>query len=234
MSAEVEAEQEQPAPRGRPLLIATYVVLGCVGVLMATIEAFLVPQRLMGGVEGLSALLAVLGNLAVGLLEVPAGGREVGGRRARGRERRGGGDRGGGRGDAFEPFGVDVRDPVGDGGVAGDGTVALVDGEPGRVGDVAGPERVTGVVVGRGEAGDQVEKEPVGAEELGAVRALAGGERVEAEEGRLGGHGSYRGSSGSKALVVDPAETPGRAAMTSCFPSCVPAVIPQATGPPGR
>ncbi|HVX68971.1 MAG TPA: hypothetical protein VHA79_04710 [Mycobacteriales bacterium] len=68
MSAEVEAEQEQPAPRGRPLLIATYVVLGCVGVLMATIEAFLVPQRLMGGVEGLSALLAVLGNLAVGLL----------------------------------------------------------------------------------------------------------------------------------------------------------------------
>jgi hypothetical protein len=50
------------------VLIATYVVLACVGVLMATIEAFLVPQRLAGGVEGLSAVLAVLGNLAVGLL----------------------------------------------------------------------------------------------------------------------------------------------------------------------
>ena len=49
------------------LLAVTYVVLFGVGVLAATIEAFLVPQRVAGGVEGLSAVLAVAGNLAIGL-----------------------------------------------------------------------------------------------------------------------------------------------------------------------
>lgn len=49
------------------MLIAAYVVLFAVGVLLATIEAFLTPQRLSGGLEGLSALLAVVGNLGVGL-----------------------------------------------------------------------------------------------------------------------------------------------------------------------
>lgn len=52
----------------RGLLTATYVVLLAVGVLLATLEAFLTPQRLPGGLEGLSALLAVLGNLGVGFL----------------------------------------------------------------------------------------------------------------------------------------------------------------------
>jgi hypothetical protein len=59
---------DSPAAGGRALLIATYVVLAGIGVSLATIEAFLVPQRLAGGIEGLSAVLAVLGNLAVGLL----------------------------------------------------------------------------------------------------------------------------------------------------------------------
>jgi hypothetical protein len=58
---------DSPAAGGRALLVATYVVLAGIGVVAATIEAFLVPQRLAGGVEGLSAVLAVLGNLAVGL-----------------------------------------------------------------------------------------------------------------------------------------------------------------------
>lgn len=52
----------------RALLIATYVVLVAVGVLLGTIEAFLVPQRLAGGVEGLSAVIAIFGNAAVGLI----------------------------------------------------------------------------------------------------------------------------------------------------------------------
>ncbi|HVV76291.1 MAG TPA: hypothetical protein VHC43_09670 [Mycobacteriales bacterium] len=54
--------------RARALLIATYVVLFAVGVLSATIAAFLVPQRLAGGIEGLSILIALIGNLSVGLL----------------------------------------------------------------------------------------------------------------------------------------------------------------------
>jgi len=52
----------------RALLIATYGVLCAVGVLLATIEAFLVPARLTGGIEGLSAVMAVVGNLGIGLL----------------------------------------------------------------------------------------------------------------------------------------------------------------------
>jgi len=52
----------------RAVLIATYVVLAAVGVLLAFIEAFLVPQRVFGGIEGLSVVLAVVGNIAVGSL----------------------------------------------------------------------------------------------------------------------------------------------------------------------
>jgi hypothetical protein len=50
----------------RAVLIVTYVVLVAIGVLLATIETFLVPLRLAGGVEGLSAVLALLGNAVVG------------------------------------------------------------------------------------------------------------------------------------------------------------------------
>jgi hypothetical protein len=50
------------------LLAATCLVLFGVGVALAVVEAFLVSQRLFGGLEGLSALIAVFGNLAVGLL----------------------------------------------------------------------------------------------------------------------------------------------------------------------
>jgi hypothetical protein len=48
------------------ILLATYVVLLAIGALLGVIETFLVPQRLFGGVEGLSAVLALLGNAAVG------------------------------------------------------------------------------------------------------------------------------------------------------------------------
>jgi hypothetical protein len=61
----------QPARGARlepALVAATYVLLFGVGVGLAVIEAFLVPLRLFGGVEGLSAVIAVLGNFAVGLL----------------------------------------------------------------------------------------------------------------------------------------------------------------------
>jgi hypothetical protein len=50
------------------LLLATYVVLAAIGVMLAVIEAFLVPQRLLNGVEGLSAVGAFVGNLVVGSL----------------------------------------------------------------------------------------------------------------------------------------------------------------------
>ncbi|HWC36585.1 MAG TPA: hypothetical protein VG650_17390 [Mycobacteriales bacterium] len=50
------------------VLIATYLVLFAVGALMATVAAFLVPQRLAGGVEGLSVLIVLLGNGGVGWL----------------------------------------------------------------------------------------------------------------------------------------------------------------------
>jgi hypothetical protein len=56
------------APVERALVVATYVVLFGVGLLSGTIEAFLVPQRLSGGVEGVAAVIAVVGNLGVGLL----------------------------------------------------------------------------------------------------------------------------------------------------------------------
>jgi hypothetical protein len=48
------------------MLIATYVVLVAIGLLLGVIECFLVPQRVFGGVEGLSALLGFVGNAAVG------------------------------------------------------------------------------------------------------------------------------------------------------------------------
>jgi hypothetical protein len=52
----------------RLIVVATCLVLVAAGVVLATIEAFLVPVRLFGGTEGLAVLLAVLGNLAIGLL----------------------------------------------------------------------------------------------------------------------------------------------------------------------
>jgi hypothetical protein len=65
----VEQAVQRSAP-GRELgvLIATYVVLAAIGVVLAIIESFLVPQRILGGVEGLSAVLAFVGNTAVGSL----------------------------------------------------------------------------------------------------------------------------------------------------------------------
>lgn len=48
------------------MLLATYVVLAAIGVLLGVIEAFLVPLRLFGGIEGLSAVLALVGNAAIG------------------------------------------------------------------------------------------------------------------------------------------------------------------------
>jgi hypothetical protein len=45
---------------------ATWVALVLVGALLGVVEAFLVPLRLLGGVEGLSVLLAVGGNLVMG------------------------------------------------------------------------------------------------------------------------------------------------------------------------
>jgi hypothetical protein len=59
---------QAPTALERSILLATYVALLAVGVLLGVIEAFLVPQRFFGGTEGLSALLAFGGNLAVGLL----------------------------------------------------------------------------------------------------------------------------------------------------------------------
>jgi hypothetical protein len=50
------------------MLGATYVVLAGIGVVSGVLEAFLVPQRLPHGVEGLSVALAVVGNIAVGAL----------------------------------------------------------------------------------------------------------------------------------------------------------------------
>lgn len=48
------------------MLAATYVVLAGIGILLGVIEAFLVPQRLFGGIEGLSVVLAVVGNAGLG------------------------------------------------------------------------------------------------------------------------------------------------------------------------
>jgi hypothetical protein len=50
----------------RGVLAATYVVLAAVGVLTGVLGCFLVPQRLFGGVEGLSVVLAVVGNAGIG------------------------------------------------------------------------------------------------------------------------------------------------------------------------
>jgi hypothetical protein len=50
------------------VLVATYVVLAAIGVVLGLIEAFLVPQRMFGGLEGLSAVLAFVGNAVVGSL----------------------------------------------------------------------------------------------------------------------------------------------------------------------
>jgi hypothetical protein len=56
------------ATRGsdRAFLFATYLLLALVGVLLGVIETFLVPLRLFSGLEGLSILLAFVGNALVG------------------------------------------------------------------------------------------------------------------------------------------------------------------------
>lgn len=64
----VEDVSHERARFDAALLAATYVVLFAVGVLLATFEAFLVPQRFAGGLEGLSILIALFGNPGVGLL----------------------------------------------------------------------------------------------------------------------------------------------------------------------
>jgi hypothetical protein len=56
------------ATGGRVLVGATCVVLVAVGAMLALIGAFLIPLRLFGHVEGLAVVIAVAGNLAVGLL----------------------------------------------------------------------------------------------------------------------------------------------------------------------
>jgi hypothetical protein len=68
--AEAGGQDVQPGTHGAELvvLLATYVVLAAIGVVLAVIEAFLVPQRMFGGIEGLSAVLAFVGNVAVGSL----------------------------------------------------------------------------------------------------------------------------------------------------------------------
>jgi hypothetical protein len=48
--------------------IATYAVLVALGGMLATLGAFLVPAGIVGGFIGLSALVAVAGNLFTGLL----------------------------------------------------------------------------------------------------------------------------------------------------------------------
>lgn len=50
----------------RLVLLATYLVLVAIGVVLGGIEAFLVPKRLFGGIEGLSVVLALVGNTAIG------------------------------------------------------------------------------------------------------------------------------------------------------------------------
>lgn len=54
------------------MLGATYVVLAGLGVLLGTIGAFLVPDGIVGGFLSLATLVAVVGNLFVGLLGVSA------------------------------------------------------------------------------------------------------------------------------------------------------------------
>ncbi len=62
---------------GAVLLVASYVALAVLGVLLALWGAFLVPLRL-AGVEGLSVVIAVVGNLAVGLLGAVGTGSRLG------------------------------------------------------------------------------------------------------------------------------------------------------------
>jgi hypothetical protein len=43
-----------------------YAVLAAIGVVLGVVGTFLVPQRVFGGVEGLSVVLALVGNALVG------------------------------------------------------------------------------------------------------------------------------------------------------------------------
>jgi hypothetical protein len=51
----------------RVITLATYVVLAAMGALLGVIGAFLVPARILGGVEGLSVVLAFGGNALLGV-----------------------------------------------------------------------------------------------------------------------------------------------------------------------
>jgi hypothetical protein len=57
-----------PPAAHRAEQLAVSVVLAAVGVVLGTIEAFLVPLRLFGHIEGLSVVLAFAGNAGVGSL----------------------------------------------------------------------------------------------------------------------------------------------------------------------
>jgi hypothetical protein len=48
--------------------VAIYVVLAVIGALLGVIGAFLVPARVFGDIEGVSVLLAFVGNAALGML----------------------------------------------------------------------------------------------------------------------------------------------------------------------
>lgn len=52
----------------RGVLWAICLVLAAIGLILGTIESFLVPLRLFNGVEGLSVVLAVVGNAFIGTL----------------------------------------------------------------------------------------------------------------------------------------------------------------------
>jgi hypothetical protein len=47
---------------------AIYVVLAVMGALLGVIGAFLVPARIFGDIEGVSVVLALVGNAALGIL----------------------------------------------------------------------------------------------------------------------------------------------------------------------
>lgn len=67
-SAAVAAPEGVPEPRREVPLLACYVALTVLGGALGVWGAFLVPLRLVGGLEGLAVVVAVVGNLGAGLL----------------------------------------------------------------------------------------------------------------------------------------------------------------------
>jgi len=57
---------EQAGRDGRVVVVAAYAALVLLGGVLAVWDTFLVPLRLPGGIEGLSAVLAFAGNFAAG------------------------------------------------------------------------------------------------------------------------------------------------------------------------